>query len=309
VNLWAVLDTLPEYIAVVDMQGTILYLNATWYQLILERAVGAEGFNVGSDFLTSFANAFGHGGADVRSLRDGLNDVIQGKQEHFFLDYPYSHLGEKQWFTLTITPTYITSSVRGAIIHQKNNTKQKQESDLLYAQATVLRTVNASAEQFLRGSNLHQNIQTLLHNLGKTMGVSRAYIFENHLGKNDDVMTSQRYMWIPSENEPKWAIQTQDNISYRDVGLSRWATVLSQGSPVYGNIHTFPENERLLLHRHHVVSLAITPIFVSQQWWGFIGVDDCSQRRLWLLSILDALQAAAGIVGGAIQRSRTASSA
>lgn len=137
VNPWAVLDMLPDYIAIVDSEGVIRYLNATWYQLILERAVGAVGFTVGSSYIASFRLAFGTAGANVEQMETGLNAVLSGSHDTFTLEYPYRHPEGKRWFSATITPTYIADRSRAALIRQVDNTDYKLATEALIGAAST----------------------------------------------------------------------------------------------------------------------------------------------------------------------------
>ena len=48
--------------------------------------------------------------------------------------------------------------------------------------------------------------------------------------------------------------------------------------------------------------MALVPIFASDRWWGFFGFDDCVSEREWTRAEIEALRAAAGILGSAIHR-------
>jgi diguanylate cyclase (GGDEF)-like protein len=51
-----------------------------------------------------------------------------------------------------------------------------------------------------------------------------------------------------------------------------------------------------------VESLAVVPIFFDHTWWGFIGFDQCRQKKTWSQVEIDALHTAARIIGAAIAR-------
>ena len=64
----------------------------------------------------------------------------------------------------------------------------------------------------------------------------------------------------------------------------------------------FPQSEREVLAAHDILSIAIVPIFVERMWWGFIGFDECLAEREWAAPEIEALRAAADILGAALQR-------
>ncbi|NJN67122.1 MAG: PAS domain-containing protein [Chloroflexaceae bacterium] len=175
INPWAILDTLPEYIAVVDMGGTIQYLNAAWYQLILERSVGDIGFTVGGHYLTSFQATFGRGGADVQTMEEGLYAVLDGRRDQWVCEYPYDQAGEKRWFTTTIIPTYMVNGSRGALIRQMDTTTTKQTEERLRHQNTALEAVRSTAKRFLKSPDLNRPMEMVLEHLSQATGLSRDY--------------------------------------------------------------------------------------------------------------------------------------
>ncbi len=298
VNPWAIMDNIPENIAITDAQGTILYLNASWYQLIVERSVGATGFNIGGNFIQSFATAFGTGGADVQAMENGLRAVVNGTQEQFVIDYPCYNNNKYTWFTTTITSTYNVDGTRGALIRQVDSTAQKQAEEALNRHNTILLGVGNAVEQLMRTLDVEQGMQTLLASLGKAIGANRVYVCKNHTNDNSTLLANLSYEWrdtttiIPTieDAEPQ-------SLDYHAMGFSRWAAMLSQNMPIYGKVDTFPASERDVLRLQHIRSIAIIPIFVAQQWWGFIGIDDCVHTQTWLPSEIDMLTTTANIVG------------
>jgi len=48
----------------------------------------------------------------------------------------------------------------------------------------------------------------------------------------------------------------------------------------------------------------VVPIFVGQEWWGLVGFDECLREREWSLAELEALKAAASLLGAAFLRER-----
>lgn len=297
VNLWAVLDTLPEYIAVVDRDGIILYLNATWYQLLLERAVGSEGFNVGSNFIVSFASAFGSGNPeDISVIQNGLNDVIHGTRDQFTHDYVHYQSGTRHWYTINIIPTYITNGTRGVIIQQTDSTRRKQEVEAIHTHASLFQALSFAAEQFLQTTQIQPTLQQMLRHLGQLMGISYAFACPNHTlsGCIETWTTMHNHTESPYQNG-----HTTGPSVYAKV--PRWHSMLSGGLPIYGTRHTCSQEEQQILDRRHVLSLALVPIFVDTRWWGYIGFEDRSTHHVWSKEEQDILQRAATIVGAALR--------
>lgn len=85
--------------------------------------------------------------------------------------------------------------------------------------------------------------------------------------------------------------------------MERWGslagTLPSMEKPVI-----FHSN-RNFLKCNHLFAVAVMPILVDTQWWGFIMFDECLSERSWTSTELEALQTTANIFGSAESRART----
>lgn len=96
----AVLDSLVSNIAVLDAQGTIIYVNASWKQYAREngdRQLASTG--IGASYL----NVCRRAARDDPSLRNSLQsieDVIMGHIPRYFEEYPCHSPYKKRWFLL-----------------------------------------------------------------------------------------------------------------------------------------------------------------------------------------------------------------
>ncbi|HKZ69009.1 MAG TPA: PAS domain S-box protein, partial [Anaerolineales bacterium] len=183
-------------------------------------------------------------------------------------------------------------------------TERKQAEASIRQREAILEAVAFAAEKFLRTSDWRANIETVLEKLGQRIGASHAYLFENHLAPDGTPLTSIRYEWsapgIPSDLE---APEFQNSLIY-EPGFEQWAENLSRGEPFYGSHKSLPPAEVDQLVRRGIKSLLDMPIYVGEGWWGIIGFDDLVAVREWSAAEVDALKAAASIIGAAIQRER-----
>jgi GAF domain-containing protein len=79
---------------------------------------------------------------------------------------------------------------------------------------------------------------------------------------------------------------------------------MSRGEIIHGFIKDFPEREQAVLAPQNIQSLVCAPIFAEGRWWGFMGFDECQAERHWSPPEIEALRAAAGILGSALERHR-----
>ena len=173
---------------------------------------------------------------------------------------------------------------------------------LLRRRDNILKAVYLFTERFLRMPLAESKIEPILEELGYAAEVSRVYIFENHRKEDGTHVTTQRYEWASPGTAPEIANPDLIEMPWVEAGFERWVKTLSNGELIHGNVEDFPESERSLLAAQSIISIMVAPIFIGDNWWGFIGFDDCSSRREWAPVEIEALKTAANIIGAAIQR-------
>ncbi|HEY9851717.1 MAG TPA: PAS domain S-box protein [Leptolyngbyaceae cyanobacterium] len=180
-------------------------------------------------------------------------------------------------------------------------TERKQFESTLKRRDDILEAVAYTAEQLLKASNWQQSINQVLERLGRAAEASRVYIFKNKSSNDRTILTSMIYEWVergipPLINHPVW-----HNIDINCYGYD-FVDKLSRGETCFGITNKLDRVLQKVLSSFDILSIAIVPIFVNQNWWGFIGFNDCWAEREWSSVGLDALQAAANLLGAAISR-------
>ena len=166
----------------------------------------------------------------------------------------------------------------------------------------LLSAIAQSALKLLAAPDWRAEIHELLKLLGEATGASHAYLFENHLGENQMLLTSQKYEWVGPEQNAEIDNPDFQNVPVLEEGLVEWHRELSNGRPFYNTTKIFQTDWANLASRENIKTLLDVPIFVSGKWWGIIGFDDCIREMPWSQAEVDALQAAAGMLGAAIKR-------
>jgi signal transduction histidine kinase/DNA-binding response OmpR family regulator len=177
-------------------------------------------------------------------------------------------------------------------------TARKNAEDAVRRRDAIFETVRYAAETFLRAPTWQDRIERVLARLGAATQVQRVYLYENERAPDGALLAAPRYEWCAHDTPPRNGVA----LSLRQNGYERWADSLAAGVPVYGDLQDLPEKEHNTLLAPDIQSVAIVPVFVAREWWGFIGFDVCTRKHIWLPGELDALQAAANTLGAAIQR-------
>ncbi|MBD3411223.1 MAG: response regulator [Ignavibacteriales bacterium] len=181
--------------------------------------------------------------------------------------------------------------------------RKKVERSLAFKRA-LLAGVSEATNELLTNADFRASVNNALSRLGKAANVDRVYIFRNHdEPETGRPLLSQDFEWTSEDVEPQIDNPELQNMPYEE-GFERWREILSRGEAIDGLVEDFPEGERDVLEAQDILSIVVVPIMILEEFWGFVGFDDCSHRRRWIESEKAILKAAAGSIGGAIARDR-----
>lgn len=119
IDAWAALDILPDYLAILDAEGTIRYVNHAW------QTFPAAPLKVGANYLTD-SLAMLAPNEDGHTLRAGVRAVLEGNQVRVDLEQKWHTGDQSRWFATTILP-FSVDNTRGALLQQRDITARQQE--------------------------------------------------------------------------------------------------------------------------------------------------------------------------------------
>lgn len=185
-------------------------------------------------------------------------------------------------------------------------TAQKNTEMLANRREALLEAMTQASNILLTKPDLSQALDDVLKVVGDCSQQDRAYIFKRH-------WDSSRNLWLMSQIH-EWVkpgvLPTIGNVELQNIDIemmaSRWHDLLSQGKSVAGMVDDFPEIEQSGLKPQGIISLLVIPIMVDGDWWGFIGLDNCSSTTRWSSGEQKLLEALADSIGAAIKRQQVA---
>jgi len=186
-------------------------------------------------------------------------------------------------------------------------TENKSAEEALIRRDAIMEAISTAAEEFLIES-WQDNINSVLAQLGQAANVSRAYIFKNRNTNSGRIVSDQIYEWSAQGIQSQIKNSTLIGFDFVKEGFTRWIPMMSKGLPIFGDVSEMNDAENAFFNSQNILSIACMPIFVNQEWWGFIGLDECKNKRSWRSAEMDALKTSANIIGAAIQRLNAESS-
>lgn len=173
-------------------------------------------------------------------------------------------------------------------------------------QSLLLRAV-AAASQLLVTAADGATVGQALALLGEAVEVDRVYIFENGADPiSGEPICSQRFEWARDSITVQIDNPVLQNVRYAET-VPSWYPRLSAGHAFAGLVRELPAAERPLLEAQQIISILVVPVVLQDEFWGFVGFDDCGRERRWSADEQAILQAAAASFGGAIGRLRVES--
>lgn len=210
------------------------------------------------------------------------------------------------YFEVIVNPILIKNLLFGHIFILNDITSRKTAENLSLRKHKLLEAVVKSIDELLSNSDLDQAILNALEKIGSEMQVDRVYIFENHKDTaTEKIFTSQRFEWTNSTTSPQINNPELTNIEFESF-FPEMFEALSNNREFSGFIKDFSDNLKEHFIKQDIVSLLIVPIFVDHNFWGFIGLDECEEKRMWANDEIMTLKAAAEVIGDAITHRRMA---
>ncbi len=171
----------------------------------------------------------------------------------------------------------------------------------------------ACSKALLTGTDLDASLNAALEHLLNAAEVSRVYIFENFVDMDessfepatlDAVFMRQTHEVCARAVTPEIDNPQLQRVPYAG-GFERWHQTLSENEPIAGPVRDFPASERAILEPQGIRSMVVLPVFVADDFWGFVGLDDTWHARTWHDEDIRLLRAAAQMIGACIQRHRS----
>ena len=149
---------------------------------------------------------------------------------------------------------------------------------------------------------LETQLRETISHVGRTLGVSSAYIFENTDVATDCVRANQRCHWSSTDSPEPPVMPGLANMNGCLSG--RWAELLGAAELIHGPVSAFPLAERDTLVANGIQAIAVAPVFSDERWWGFVAVADHQQARVWSPLELGVLETAAHALGALLENAR-----
>ena len=145
---------------------------------------------------------------------------------------------------------------------------------------SLLDTINNAAAILLKSEidEFESNLLFCMKMIADAMNLNRVYIWKNH--ENDGkIYHTQMYEWTDRVRTGQKTVYAVD--IKRSGKFPEWEAVLASGKCINGLVRDLPAEAQIMLNSRETQSIFLMPVFLHDEFWGFIGYDDCCTKRVF----------------------------
>jgi signal transduction histidine kinase/ActR/RegA family two-component response regulator len=307
-------ENLVDAIFVIDAAGVIRYISAPVLRMTGFEADELQGRRF-DDFVfeedrDKIPRCFGLVMGDAKeassspNLEDSRRDVSLSRGDPFAVRWEFRYLsadGEIRWARASARPTIEDGVVTGFRGVLSDISDRKRAEDALRHRLRYEHLLSEVSRLAVTTDDFELLQERALALLGKGMGVSRAYIFQQSAGGET---MDNTFEWCAPGVEPmRESLQGVPNHL-----LPWWVETLASDQAIcFADVEDIPDRAtRIMLRPQKVLAILAVPLLVRGRYWGFIGFDDCVEHRIWPKEDVEILRAIARLLGS-VRESREAS--
>jgi PAS domain S-box-containing protein len=197
------------------------------------------------------------------------------------------HAQDPIWIQMVVIVSSLNTMLIGSLVsqgHYHEGTTKRH--------AALLNSVSFATEQLLAMTDQDKNVNEVLRHLATESGVTRIYVVENRQNTNGSIAYEH---WSEDAAVDQHYLQLLNVV--RSKHIRDRADSLAKGEALQYRAADLPEDEHAIMSALNIRVSIILPIFAGGQWWGCLGLDQCSTGRMWSDAEVNAFKAASRALG------------
>ena len=210
--------------------------------------------------------------------------------------------GSYIWLESIIKPIVDEEELIKLICTSRNITDQQIAQEKLKKKDHLLQAVAQATHSLLINTDMNHSITESIQILGSKALVSRVYVFQNHfdpaVGK---WFTTETYEWTEEQADRRIDKEVVKNIPFENIKKIIEPLTSNQPFLSYKHLEEDPQLQELYA-RTSILSSVAVPIFIKNEFWGFVGFDELTRDREWSEAEFSILRSYASSLAAAIER-------
>ena len=132
------------------------------------------------------------------------------------------------------------------------------------------------------------------------MNLDRVSVWRNII-KSDGMHVSQIYRWDRESGGTTVNTRIFEDVTYSELAPS-WENILADDKTINCPVKTLPPQEAEVMKKFGVVSIFVAPIFISNDFWGFVLFEDRVTERYFEDDLTEIMRSAAFLCSNAVIR-------
>lgn len=290
----ALVNNHSDAIQVMDLDGNLVFLN--------HAAKERMGVNMRKDLLLNISE-FEPLFKSEQIWKEHVTEILKAEKRVIIRNCTNRTTGET--IPVEVTESIVQINGEKHIFSLSRDIRDREEiQKRLNLRERILVAISDSTTELLFNPNTQEAIARVLRIIGEAVDVDRTYLFDYYNTPETGEVISQRYEWNSGGAEPQI-----DNPELQNVPVELFEdfmSTLKQNRPYQAIVSELPDEMQLkaILEPQEIISFLVIPIFLGGRFFGFVGYDDCHQKRIWSDSELSILQTLANNISIALEREK-----
>ena len=184
----------------------------------------------------------------------------------------------------------------------RDESEQKRNYSLLKKKDRLLYGIAEATKCLISSGDIKESFTSALKVLGTSVEVDRVYIYKHKIQPDTEEMyMSLLYEWANKDSDSQIHFEALQKLSYSRFEALNFYENFSKGNSLKFIINKLPKDIKKVFIDVNIKSAIFVPIMVDDQYWGFVGFDECKYERQWESDEESLLRTMASTFGSAIK--------
>ncbi|MCL2548906.1 MAG: response regulator, partial [Symbiobacteriaceae bacterium] len=172
---------------------------------------------------------------------------------------------------------------------------QQRDSLLSAVNSAISLLLQVDADEFDRALWISMGM------MARAVDADRMRLWQNHT-RDGKLYCTQLHEWSEGA-EPQQGAESTVNVPYEE-DLPGWEEQLSNGQCLNNIVSKLGEKEQNRMIPQGILSVLIVPVFIRNEFWGFVGFNDCHRERVFSANEEAILRSGSVLIANALLRNQ-----